>query len=196
MSMRIILAAVAVALAIPISCLGQDLELIKPGPLGRPSLVRGEGEGAAAWDNPISVYSDGDIELFVPSRLTFGGVYWDGPTYRKAGTYSAYVFSFYKNDHDCRVHRIPAGHEKDSDWLKACAELRYNRRLVEIDTQRRTMTIRQVILMGSDGFPHPELAHFSKATIPLDSSVNPILFHAVARITSMVEAELRRHPEP
>ena len=194
--MRTILVAIALALAIPIGCLGQDLELIKPGPLGRPSLVRGEGEGSAAWDNPISVYSDRDVELFVPSRLTLGGIYWDGPSYRKAGTYSAYIFSFYKNDQDCRIHRIPAGHEKDSDWLKACAELRYNRRLVEIDTRRKTMTIRQVILMGSDGFPHPELAHFSNATIPLDSSVNPILFRAVTRITSMVEAELRRHPEP
>lgn len=193
--MRIVSAVIALSLAIPISCLGQDLELIKPGPLGRPLLVRGEGGGPATWDTPISVYSDRDIELFVPSRLTRGGVYWDRPAYRKAGTYSAYVFSFYKNDRDCRVHRIPEGHERDSDWLKACAELRYNRRMVEIDTRRKTMTIRQVILMGSDGFPHPELAHFSDAAIPLDSSVNPILFHAVTRITSLVEAELRRHPE-
>lgn len=193
--MRTILVILAVALAVPAVSLSQDMELIKPGPLGRPSLVRGEGESGGNWEAPISVYSDRDIELFVSESLTLGGVYWDGPSYKKDGTYATYIYSFYKTDHDCRVHRIPAGHEKDLKWLQACAELRYNRRLVQVDTRKKTITIRQVILMGSDGFPHPELAHYSDATTPLDSTVNPILFRAVTRVTGMLEGELRRHPE-
>ena len=68
-------------------------------------------------------------------------------------------------------------------------------RLVQADTQKKTMTIRQSVLMGSDGFPHPELTNFSAVTIPLDSSVNPILFRAVTRITSMLKEELGRQPE-
>jgi hypothetical protein len=193
--MRTILVILTVMLAVPAVSLSQDMELIKPGPLGRPSLVRGEGEGGGNWETPISVYSDRDIELFVSEDLTLGGVHWDGPSYRKDGTYATYIYSFYKSDHDCRVHRIPTGHENDLQWLKACAELRYNRRLVQVDTRKKTITIRQVILMGSDGFPHPELAHYSDATIPLDGTVNPILFRAVARVTAMLDGELRMHPE-
>lgn len=193
--MRTILFILVVALVVPAVSLGQDMELIKPGPLGRPSLVRGEGEGGGNWEAPISVYSNPDIELFVSENLTLGGVYWDGPSYKKDGTYATYIYTFYKTDHDCRVHRIPAGHERDLKWLQACAELRYNRRLVQVDTRKKTIAIRQVILMGSDGFPHPELAHNSDTTIPLDGAVNPTLFHAVSRITGMLEAELRRHPE-
>ena len=189
--MRKILLILTVALTIPPMLLSQEMNLVKPGPLGRPALVRGEGD----WEAAISVYSDRDIELFVSENLTLGGVYWDGPSYKKDGTYAAYIYTFYKTDHDCRVNRIPAGHEKDLKWLQACAELRYNRRLVQVDTRKKTMTIRQVILMGSDGFPHPELSHFSDSTIPLNSTVNPILFRAVTHVTQMLETEIRRHPE-
>lgn len=193
---RKILAVLIALLAIPSVLLSQDIGLIKPGPLGRPALVRAEGEDGGNWETPISIYSDRDIELFVPGNLTLGGVYWDGPQYKKDGTYAAYIYSFYKTDHDCRIHRIPAGHEKDQDWLRACAELRYNRRMVKVDTRKKTITIRQVILMGSDGFPHPELSHFTDATIPLDGTVNPILYRAIMRVTEMLEGELLRHPEP
>jgi len=192
---RKILAVFIALLAVPSVILSQDIGLISPGPLGRPTLVRVEGEDGGNWETPISIYSDRDIELFVPGNLTLGGVYWDGSQYKKDGTYAAYVYSFYKTDHDCRIHRIPAGHEKDQNWLRACAELRYNRRLVMVDTRNKTITIRQVILMGSDGFPHPALSHFSDATIRLDGTVNPILYRAINRVTEMLEGELLRHPE-
>jgi hypothetical protein len=193
--MRTILIITAFALLGPTASLGQDMELIKPGPLGRPSLVRDEGEGGGRWASAISVYSDPSVELFVSENLTLGGVYWDGPQYKRGGTYATYVYTFYKTDHECRAHRIPAGHENDPKWLQACAELRYNRRLVVVDTRNKTITIRQEILMGSDAFPHPELAHNSDTTIPLNETVNTALFRAVNLVTKMLEGELRRHPE-
>jgi hypothetical protein len=158
-------------------------------------FVRVEGEDGRNWEAPISIYSDRDVELFVPESLTLGGVYWDGPSFKKNGIYASYIYSFYKTDHDCLVHRIPAGHEQDPRWLQACAELRYNRRLVQVDTRKKSITILQVILMESDGFPHPELTHNPNVTIPLDGTVNPILFRAVTRVTGLLEGELRRHPE-
>lgn len=192
--MQKVLICLVVALVVPAGSLCQNMALVKPGPLGRPSLVRGEGEGGGNWYTPISVYSDRDLELFVPENLTVGGVYWDGPSYKRNGEYAAYIYSFYKNDHECRIHRIPPGREQDPQWLQACAELRYNRRLVEVDTQKKTITIRQSILMKSDGFPHPDLIRNSAATIPLDVTANPMLFHAITQVTEMLEMELRKHP--
>jgi hypothetical protein len=166
-----------------------------PGPLGRPASVRGEGEGGGNWYTPISIYSDRDVELFVAENLTIGGIQWDGPSYKKNGTYATYIYTFYKTDHDCRVHRIPAGHENDPQWLQACAELRYQRRLILVDTRKKTMTIRQLIIMESDGNPRPGLMQNTNTTIPLDNTVNPTLFHAITRVTGMLEEELRRRPE-
>lgn len=185
-------AVLTVALVVPVTSLSQDMGLVKPGPLGRPMMVRDEGDN---WAIPVSVYSDDDIELFVSENLTLAGTYWDGPKFKKDGVYETYVYSFYKSDHDCRRHRIPAGHTTDPEWLKACAELRYNRRLILVDTRKKTVTVQQSILMQGDGQPHPELMSFPKTTIPLDGNVNPALVHAVTRITAMIEQEISRHPE-
>jgi hypothetical protein len=116
-SLHIILrfAVLAVTLAVPVASLSQDMELVKPGPLGRPMMVRDEGDN---WAIPISVYSDDDIELFVSENLTLAGVYWDGPKFKKDGFYETYIYSFYKNDHDCRRHRIPAGHTTDTEMVE------------------------------------------------------------------------------
>jgi len=170
----------------------QDMQLIRPGPFGRPSMVRDEGD---TWATPISVYSDHNLELFVSDNLTLAGVAWDSPTFKKDGTYATYVYTFYKNPNDCIANRIPAGHPSDPEWLKACSELRYQRRLILVDTRQKTVTIRQALLMEGDGQPHPELMGSPNATIPLDGSVNPALFHAVTRITSMIEVQIGRHPE-
>jgi len=194
--MRTILIILAFALLGPALSLCQDIELLVPGPFGRPASVRGEGEGGGNWYTAISIFSDRDIELFVAQNLTIGGILWDGPSFKKDGTYATYIYTLYKTDHDCRVHRIPVGHENDPKWLQACAELRYQRRLILVDLRKKTMTIRQVILMGSDGAPRPGLIQNVDTTIPLDSTVNPILFLAINRVTGMLEEELRRQPAP
>jgi hypothetical protein len=185
-------AIIAVVSMIPVASLAQGTQLLKPGPLGRPALVRGEGE---VWESPISIYVDSDTELLVSERLTLSGIYFDGPEFKKEGKYQTYIYSFYKTDRDCRRDRIPTGHTADPQWLEACAELRYNRRLVSVDTRNKTVTIQQVILMMSDGQFHPELMSMPKMTIPLDDTVNPALFHAITRITAMIDQEMKRHPE-
>ena len=179
-------------LLVPLPSISQDLQLIRPGPQGRPLMLQDEGN---IWAVPISVYSDGDIELLVSENLTLAGIYFDGSRFKKDGTYETYIYSFYKTDRDCRQYRIPPGHASDPQWLKACAELRYNRRLILVDTRKKILTIQQILLMESDGYPRPELMSFPKETIPLSPAVNPALFHAVARITAMINQEISRHPE-
>jgi hypothetical protein len=111
-------AALALWLAVPVAASSQDdLTLLKADPTGRPAQVRDEGDN---WNIPISVYSDQDVELYLSDMLTLAGIVWDGAEFQKDGTYRTYLYSFYKNDHECRQHRIPAGHETDPKWLEAC----------------------------------------------------------------------------
>lgn len=180
------------ALLVSSVALCQGMQLIRPGPFGRPLLVRDEGN---SWVRPISVYSDHNLELFVSENLTLAGVAWDWRAFKKDGTYATYLYTFYKNSHDCIANRIPMGHASDPEWQKACSELRYQRRLILVDTRKKTVTIRQALLMEGDGQPHPELMGSPNVTIPLNGSVNPALFHAVTRITSMIEFQISRHPE-
>jgi hypothetical protein len=135
--MRILFALVFLCPLLASSCLGQEGQLVRPGPLGRPALVLDEGEGEN-WNTPIRVYSDPNTDIFVSDQLTLAGIYFDGPSFKKDGKYSTYFYSLYKTDHDCRVQRIPKGHEKDTNWLEACAALRYNRRLYPLTRDRKS----------------------------------------------------------
>jgi hypothetical protein len=191
--MRSFFKIATLSLVMCVASFAQDLSLIKADPSGRLMLVRDEGDH---WDTPISVYSDGDLELFVSNMLTLGGVFWDGSEFKKDGKYSTYLYTSYKNDHDCRLHRIPDGHSNDPKWLEACAELRYQRRLIVVDTRKKTVTVQQVILMQGDGNPHPELMSSPKVTVPLDASTNRPLFIAVNRITAMINREINRSSGP
>jgi hypothetical protein len=172
--------------------LSQDMQLIKPSPSGRPAMVKDEGD---TWAKPVILYSDTHLELLVSENLTLAGVLWDGPSFKERGTYATYIYTFYKDSHECIISRIPPGHGSDPDWLKACGELRYNRRLILVDRQKKTITIRQSVLMEGDGQPRPDLLSYPNTTIPLDDSVNPILFHALTRVTSMIEFRIKSHPE-
>jgi len=188
-----VVAALALWLAVPVTARSQyDLKLLKSDPTGRPMSVRDEGDN---WNIPISVYSDQNVELYVSDILTLAGIVWDGSEFQKYGTYRTYLYSFYKNDHECRQHRIPVGHENDPKWLEACAELRYQRRLILVDMRKKTVTVQASILMQEDGQPHPELQSFQKITIPLNDTVNRPMFQAVTNITAMIKRKIGERPD-
>ena len=177
----------------PMGSLCQDSQLIRPGPLGRPLMVHDEGDH---WAIPISVYSDDDLEMFVSENLTLAGTYFDGPAFKRDGTYATYLYSYYKNDHNCRAHMIPDGHSSDPEWLKICAEVRYNRRLILVDTRNKLVTVQQAYYMKGDGEYEPGMMSFPKQKIPLDKKVNAPLFLAVTRVTTLIQNEIKRNPGP
>jgi|SRR5271163_90638 len=185
----------AVSLLAPTLVHGQDLRLLIPGHNGPPLLVRDEGEHDN-WSGVISVYSDDDLEMFVSKRLTLGGLNWDEAQFEKQGTYATYLYSFYKNANLCREQRMPEGHSSDPKYLEACAELRYQRRLLEVDTHKNTVTIQEIVLMHADGQYHPELQQFPKKTVPLNDTANRPLFQAVSRITAMIEQGIEKRSIP
>ena len=101
-------------------------ELIKTGPFGKPIMVMDEGGN---YSIPIEVYSDSEMEAFIPDITTPGWIWWWGAAFREKGTYSTYIYSHYKNDALCRREMIPAGHKNDPNFIEMCSELRYLRRL-------------------------------------------------------------------
>ena len=173
-------------------------ELLQPGPFGRPFLVMDE---AGKWSSPISVYSDRDVEMFIPDVTAPAWVQWHATEYRQNGTYLISVFSFYKNDHVCRQQKIPAGHANDPDWLEACAELRYQRRLLKIDDRRKTVTSLETVFMEADARYHPLNQVVMNVTIPLSKAVprpafvrmDKIIVTAIAGYAGPTADEIMQH---
>jgi len=171
----------------------QDSALILADPAGRPTLVK---DAFGNWTAPVSVYSDDDVELFVPDTLTLGGIPLDGGEFRRDGTYATYLYSFYKNDHDCRKYRIPEGHESDPKLLEACALLRYQRRVIKVDTRKKTLDVVEAILMYRDAQPFPNNLSLKNQTMRLDATANPVMFKTVNRITALIARQVSRGLSP
>jgi len=172
-------------LAIPAFC--QDI--LQPGPSGRPILVS---DGAGHWSKPISVYSDRDVELFVPDITTPGWIQWNAREFRQAGTFGVYVYSLYKNDQACQRDRILVGHKADPKLLEACRLLRYQRKLVSIDTRRKTVRVFDVLLMERDALYNPMRDTVFNQTVPL-GKVSPEQRRAYNRMSEIVTREMGRY---
>jgi hypothetical protein len=155
-------------------------------------LLHEEGD---RWNIPILAWSDVDTEIYISEEITLSGIFWDGPKFKAEGKFPTYIYTHYRTDRDCQVHRIPRGHEHDQQWLDACAELRYARRLVLVDTKQRTLTVLHCDLMLSDGRSHPDMVDSNRVAIPMDGNVNPPLARAAEKAAQMLTAELRRHPD-
>jgi hypothetical protein len=176
----------ALSWAIVVPAFSQE-ELLKLDRSGRPILVMDE---ALHWSSPISVYSDSDLEMFVPDITTTGWIQWNARRYRQTGTYIVSVFSFYKSDYFCRKELIPAGHKTDPKWLESCSSLRYQRKLVTIDTRKRNATFLQTIVMEKDALYNPQNQKNMRSTVPL-SKVVPR--RAYDRISEIVGREINEY---
>ena len=172
----------ALCWATTVSAFGQ--EALKLGPFGKPILVMDE---AGNWSIPINLYSDSDVDVFIPDITTAGWISWHATQFRQTGIFLVSVFSFYKNDHLCRKDRIPVGHETDPKLLEACAALRYQRKLVSIDTRGGTITVLEAILMGRDALPDPQSLTKIHSTFPLAKAAPK---EAYDRMLEIVDREI------
>lgn len=162
-------------------------ELLKLGPSGRPTLVM---DDSGNYSVPISLYSDPHIEILVPDVTTPGWIQWNARKFRQTGTFAVYIYSFYKDDYLCRHDRIPAGHKTDPKWLKSCAALRYQRKLVSIDTRKKAVTQLEVLVMEEDGQYNPLNQKRSLLTVPSDKID---LRQPYDRISAIVSREMSRY---
>jgi hypothetical protein len=182
----LILAAGFWLLASPVSAFSQ--ELLKLAPFGRPIAVMDEGDN---WPIPISLYSDSDVEIFVPDITTEGWISWHVKQFRETGKYGVYVYAFYKNDQLCR-RRIPAEHKTDPKWLQSCSALRYQRKLVEVDTRKSTVRVYSVLVMQKDAVANPMDQKVFNEVLPL-AKFDYSQRQAYHRLSAIVTREMNEY---
>jgi hypothetical protein len=164
-------------------------ELLKLAPFGRPIAVMDDGDN---WSIPISLYSDSDVELFVPDITTEGWISWHVKQFRETGKYGVYVYAFYKNDQLCRRERIPAEHKTDPKWLQSCSALRYQRKLVEVDTRKNTVRVYSVLVMQKDAVANPMNQKVFNEVFPL-AKLDYSQRQAYQRLSAIVTREMNEY---
>jgi hypothetical protein len=173
--------------AIAVSAFSQ--ELLKLTPFGRPIAVMDEGDN---WSIPISLYSDSGVELFVPDITTEGWISWHVKQFRETGTYGVDVYTFLKNDQFCRRERIPVEHKNDPKWLESCAALRYQRKLVEVDTRKNTVRVYSVLVMEKDAIANPLNQKVFNEVLPL-AKFDHSQRQAYQRLSAIVTREMSEY---
>lgn len=163
-------------------------QLLQLGPFGKPVMVLDEGEN---WSIPIQVYSDSDVAYYVPDITTPGWVYWHKDYFKLTGKYNVSVITWNKTNNLCLQH-FSVNNGYDSTYQDNCKKLRYEQRLISIDTRNNTVTCLQEILMESDArlnpmnvtdsFPNPTNSFNKLSKRNLD---------AVNRINSIAIPELK-----
>jgi hypothetical protein len=168
----------------------EDGILVIAGPFGTPVSVRDLG---GTWSTPILIYSDADLETFVPDITTPGWIFWFGGRFQQTGMYTVYLYTHYKNDHWCMENVAPAtGHPKDPAVIDACVAMHYRRTLIEVDTRRKTMQIKRdnSIDGRGAGMPWENNWYSRKPTSLVDLAGTPT-GKKIARITAIIEEETK-----
>lgn len=181
--------AVYVLAAVALLPFAFSQELLKLAPFGRPIAVMDEADN---WSIPISLYSDSEVEMFVPDITTEGWIAWHIKQFRETGKYGVYVYTFFKNDQFCRRERIPAEDKTDPKWLEGCSALRYQRKLLEVDTRKNTVRVYSVLVMQKDAVANPMNQKVFNVVFPLvklDSSQR----QAYHRLSAIVTREMNEY---
>lgn len=162
--------------------------LVVAGPFGRPVAVADE---VGHMSIPISIYSDPDLEIFVPDITSQGWIYWFAAGFRQTGIYEVYLYTYFKNNHWCMENVEPAtGHPKDPAVIEGCTALRYRRRRIKVDTRKKTVQVLQDYSMEQDGAPRTrENSWVSREPHALKEIAGSPFGKEIDRITAIIEKE-------
>jgi hypothetical protein len=171
----------------------QDSALISLAPFGRPAAVRDLGNN---WSAAIPIYSDGGGEAYVEDITRPGWLQWNSEEFLRTGKYSVYLYSHYaKKGYYCSLTQAPNGltAEQKTEWRKECDLVKYMRRLITVDTRKKTVVVLNRILMESDAWYRPENYTPLHETYSLTDPAfrNSGLAKEVARISAIIEEEVK-----
>ncbi len=176
-------------------CVAQDIDLrvIIHGPFGRPALVKDLGGN---WTAAIEIYSDANAKAFVPDVTSRGWIAWNAGEFRRKGAYTEYLYSHFARDGFC--HQAKPSFV--SRWPGDCARVRYMRKLIQVDTREKTVTLLEVMLMTNDdddgtGIRPNPLNHLVMHTT-LQVPDNSPFGKEVARMTAIVAQGVGEYSGP
>jgi TonB family protein len=164
-------------------------QLLQLGPFGKPVMVLDEGSN---WSIPIQVYSDSNVVYYIPDITTSGWVSWHVQQFRQTGEYTVPLIAWYKTDSDC-LTRLTVNQRSDPKYLGMCKLIRYEQKLVSIDTRNNIITELQSILMESDARLNPMNVNFAEHYSKPFNEVPKRIATTVTRINAIVVPEMREY---
>jgi TonB family protein len=175
---------VLLVLLASLPCIAEPLVIT--GKSGVPIKVQDE---SGNWSQSIGVYSDADVEIFIPDIAAEEWKSSHIAKFRQDETYVVPLLLFFKNQNSC-INSLPPDQRSNADLQKECRELRYKRELLVVDTQKTTFETVMITTAGKDASFHPESQVSLKTIAPISSANEPVQ-NAISQVSSLVKKELK-----
>jgi TonB family protein len=172
--------------ATPLPADAEPLVII--GPFGVPIQVQDE---AGKWSIPIKVYSDANVEIFVPDITSMGWKSWTAQQFRTQGTYQTRFTIFYKTDKTC-LSDLPPSQRNRVDYRSVCRQMRYETEDLLVDTRKLLVETTMIIAAKEDAVIHPEYITTPRTISPISSFNQPTTM-AISRVSSIVREEIESY---
>ncbi len=104
------------------------------GPFGEPKLVADQFEN---FQYPIKVYSDAEIDVFIPDVTNSGWIDWFGKPFSEKGLYEVCLYTHFKKSSFCE-REFAKGNPA---LVITCSNLYYQRRQIRVDTRNKTAMV-------------------------------------------------------
>ncbi len=130
---------------VPVAGFGQ--QVVQRGQLGKPAQVLDETQ---QWTIPILLFSDHDLELYIPDVTSPDWLKQNYQTFEDKGQYIVSMFTFYRTPKACRANQIGWGYG-DSEHLDACIDIGYRVRQALVDPNLKSVTLLMAAMVGQDG---------------------------------------------
>lgn len=123
-------------------------QVVQRGPFSKPLQVL---DDTQQWTVPLLVFSDADLEVYVPDVTSAGWLNRNYQSFVDKGQYTVTLFTLYKTPRGCRANQVASGYS-DAAHLDACmVTIRYRLRQAVIDTQQKTATLVTAGMLDQEG---------------------------------------------
>ncbi len=165
-------------------------QVVVRGPFGRPELVRDVG---GQFRRPILVYSDNEIDAYIPDVTDPGWAHWFGQAFRQSGVYLTYLYTHVKKASWC-LKQLRATQKNEHDRIEGCHNLRYVRRTIYVDTWKGTVRVGEILTMDSTGRGDPaNIREINKTTSLSDNEVSRPFAQQIKRISSIIAQSVKEN---
>jgi TonB family protein len=165
--------------------------LIIAGPFGVPLKVQ---DGLGNWTSPIRIYSDADIDIYIPDITSMAWKSWSAEQFRREGTFNIRLTMFYKTDKVC-LSDLPPSQRDRPEYRSACRQMRYETEDVLVDMRRSLVQTSMLIAAEEDAVVHPEFVTTPKTVSPLSSFNHPTAV-SIATVSTLVSQEIAAYTGP